>query len=76
MGTQVGLPDDIANINRVVRYRKWRGCLPSAGGGRDEVPDSRLVGIGGGEGDELVLGVVGDLEYDVVELELVEDRVA
>jgi len=37
--------------------------------------DSGLVFVGGGgEGDELLFGVVGDLEYDVLKLELAEVR--
>lgn len=48
----------------------------SGRGGRllagDQLGDACLVGLGAGEGDELLFGVVGDLESDVVQLQLAE----
>jgi len=42
----------------------------------DQLGDPLLVGAAGGEGDEFLFGVVGDLEHDVVKVEVAEDGVA
>ena len=43
---------------------------------RDQLRDALLMGAVGGECDEFLFGVVGDLEHDVVKVEVAEDGVA
>ena len=43
---------------------------------RDQLRDALLVGAVGGEGDEFLFGVVCELEYDVLQVQVAEDGMA
>ena len=59
-------------VRRAIRLRNVKG---HSGWPCEQVRDTCLVAGGGSEGDELLVGVIGDLEHDVVQVELAESRV-
>ncbi len=60
---------------RCAQWIRLRNVKGHSGWPCEQVCDTCLVAGGGSEGDELLVGVIGDLEHDVVQVELAESRV-